>query len=181
MARDRSEAAAPQGFAEGESFVYDGNLDSVPGWADKGWATYSAGPALAVPKGDPRGQPYTTDVARIGDTVFWNGKDGRGGRFAVVHAEELGMQPGDPDNPPTKEKPLPAKPVGTEEASLEDLDKTGILPYEEMNEEQKGQMVARGTAPVDEEEEEAEARNTRTTQKASRSKRRTQEEQNQYE
>ena len=42
-----TEPSAPQGFSDGQSFQYDGKLDSLPGWADKGWATYSAGPALA--------------------------------------------------------------------------------------------------------------------------------------
>lgn len=144
------ELATRKGFSGGDSFKYDGDLSSLPDWADKGWATYSAGPALAVPKGDPNKGPYATDIARIGDTVLCNE---RHDRFAVVRAEEIGDEPGDPDQKATKEAPLPAKPVGTEAASLEDLDKTGILPFEEMNKEQQGQMVARGTAPPDAMEE----------------------------
>src|SRR4051812_39875727 len=139
-----TEPSAPQGFSDGQSFQYDGKLDSVPGWVDKGWATYDRGPALAVPRGNPNKQPYNTVVARTGDFIFVNSK---GNRFAVVRAEELGEQPGSPDQQATKDKPLPAKPVGTEHASLEDLDANGILPYDEMNPEQQAQMVARGTAP----------------------------------
>src|SRR6476620_11287259 len=104
-----TEPSAPQGFSDGQSFQYDGKLDSVPDWVDKGWATYSAGPALAVPRGDPNKQPYTTVVARIGDFVFVNKK---GTRFAVVRADEMGEQPGNPNQQATEEKPLPAKPVG---------------------------------------------------------------------
>lgn len=140
-----SPASAPKGF-DGENFIYDGNLESLPDWADKGWATYDRGPALAVPKGNPLASPYTTETARIGDMVIANK---RGDRFTVVHAEDMGEEPGDPNNPATTDKPLPHKPVGTSETSLEDLDKTGILPYEEMNPEQQAQMVARGTAPPD--------------------------------
>jgi len=139
-----ADLATPRGFSGGDSFVYDGELSSVPDWADKGWATYANGPALAVPKGDPNKGPYATDIARIGDTVLCNEKHDR---FAVVRAEELGEEPGDPDNKATKEAPLPAKPVGTEAASLEDLDKSGVLPFDEMNKEQQAQMIARGTAP----------------------------------
>jgi hypothetical protein len=152
--QEASPASAPKGFGEGDSFVYDGNLDSLPDWADKGWATYDRGPALAVPKGDPNGHPYTTDTARIGDTVFANKRQDR---FTVVRAEELGEEPGDPNNPATTDKPLPHKPVGTAEASLEDLNRSGVLPYEEMNPEQQAQMVARGTAPQEATEAPAEA------------------------
>jgi hypothetical protein len=139
-----ADLSAPAGFKDGDSFVYDGELASLPAWADKGWATYANGPALAVPKGDPEKGPYATDVARIGDTVLTNKKQDR---FAVVPAQVVGDQPGDPDNPATADKPLPAKPVGTEAASLEDLDKTGVLPFDQMNKEQQSQMIARGTAP----------------------------------
>ncbi len=145
-----TEPSAPQGFSDGQSFQYDGKLDSVPDWVDKGWATYDRGPALAVPRGDPNKGPYATTVARIGDFVYVNKK---GNRYAVLRAEELGEQPGSPTQLPTEEKPLPAKPVGTEHASLEDLDQLGILPFDQMNEEQQAQMIARGTAPPEAMEE----------------------------
>jgi hypothetical protein len=148
-----TEPSSPQGFSDGQSFQYDGKLDSVPDWVDKGWATYSAGPALAVPRGDPNKQPYNTVTARLGDWIFVNKK---GDRYTVVRAEEVGDQPGSPTQLPTQEKPLPAKPVGTEYASLEDLDRLDILPFDEMNEEQQAQMRARGTAPKSDEEVAAE-------------------------
>lgn len=136
--------SAPKGFAEGDSFQYDGKIESVPDWVDKGWATYDRGPALAVPVGDPWGQPYTTNTARIGDFVFANkDKD----RFIVVRAEEFGEQPGDPELEPTWENPQPAKPAGAAEASLEDLEKQDLPPYEDMTEEQQAQLRQRGTLP----------------------------------
>lgn len=144
MAKTRAAPAAeapspPQGFRDGDSFRYEGTLDSVPEWADKGWASYAAGPALSVPNGDPYGQPYTTSTARIGDYVFWNGMEGRDARYSVVAAQTIGEQPGGDQQP--------QKPAQETSATLEDLNRSGALPYEEMNEEAKSQMEARGTAP----------------------------------
>lgn len=135
----RTTSATP---AKEDTFIYDGNLNGIPSWADKGWATYDQGPALAVPVGDPFGQPYTTAVARIGDTVIRTNtsRDGhpRHDRFKVIPAQELGLQPGG-DQPSN----LPAQ---TTQATLEDLDKTGLLPKEEMNLEQQAQMDVRAVA-----------------------------------
>lgn len=121
------------GFKGGQSFQFKG-LDSVPGWVDKGWASYSAGPALAVPVGDPFGQPYTTKTANIGDYVFSN-KDGT--RFHVVTAAEMGDDPGDVDG--DHESNLPPQ---TSQATLEDLTKQGLV---DPNEDQLAQLAARGT------------------------------------
>ena len=148
-----TEPSAPQGFSDGQSYQYDGNLQGVPDWIDKGWATYSAGPALAVPRGDPNKQPYTTVVARIGDYVF-SEQEGRSLHRRPCRGSRRPAR--QPDAAPTEEKPLPAKPVGTEYASLEDLDRLEILPFDQMNEEQQAQMRARGTAPKSEEEVQAE-------------------------
>ena len=139
-----TEPSAPQGFSDGQMFKYEGDLGSVPEWADKGWATYDRGPALAVPRGDPLGQPYTTVVARIGDYVFVNK---RGDRFTVVRAEEIGEEPGGEQEP--------QKPAQETQASLEDLDRGGKLPYDSMNVEAQSQMLARGTAPPEAMEEAA--------------------------
>lgn len=68
-------------FGPAEGFEFDGNYQNMPDWADRGWASYSDGPALAVPKGDPYAAPYVTVTARIGDSVFIN-KDRD--RFFVV-------------------------------------------------------------------------------------------------
>jgi hypothetical protein len=141
-----AEPSAPQGFSGGQMYKYEGDLSGLPDWADKGWATYDRGPALAVPRGDPFGQPYSTVVARIGDYIFVNK---RGDRFTVVRAEELGEEPGE-------ETTEPQKPAQETQASLEDLDRTGFKPYEDLNIEAKSQMLARGTVPPDKMPEEGE-------------------------
>lgn len=92
-------------FKDGERFIYDGSLGSLPEWADTGWATYDRGPALAVPKGDPLGQPYVTEVARVGDTILVNADHTR---FKVLHASELGDEEGpDMGSVPADPKPEP--------------------------------------------------------------------------
>lgn len=128
-------AAAP--FKDGQSFQYEGNLDNVPDWVDRNWATYDRGPALSVPVGDPLGQPYTSKVARIGDYVYVNKA---GDRFHVVTREEMGEEPGDTEN--AHESNLPPQ---TTQATLEDLAKNNML---DPNAEQKSQMEARNTQSV---------------------------------
>ena len=72
-------------FKDGASFVWNGLLEALPDWVDIGWLAHHNGEqALAVPKGDPLGQPYVTDYAHKGDTILTNAaKD----RFLVVSGD----------------------------------------------------------------------------------------------
>jgi hypothetical protein len=67
----------PEADAE---FVF-ADVASLPEWADKGWAGVdesSGDPVLRVPGMTyPDGQPYHTNVARVGDTVKWDSKKKR--------------------------------------------------------------------------------------------------------
>jgi hypothetical protein len=58
-------------FEGGEQFVYAGTVEAAPAWVDPGWvgADAEGNQILNVPVGDPNGQPYTTVIARNGDTI----------------------------------------------------------------------------------------------------------------
>ncbi len=135
-----------------ETYVFDGDIHNAPSWVDRGWAAFDAGPALAVPNGDPNGQPYTTTVARKGDTVLRHPAAGNltYDTYKVVRAEEMGGQPGgDPVDPASPS----FRPAQETNASLEDMAKTGILE-EGVDPDAEAQLEARrNTAPVMSDEE----------------------------
>lgn len=114
-----------------EEFVFEG-IDSAPGWVDKGWASYNNGPALAVPAGDVYGAPpYTTKVARLGDTVMFKAATpAKAAHFEVIPGEPVGEQA-------TKKVPQVSN------ASLEDSLKTGVMSPDDLSDEAKGQVAMR--------------------------------------
>ena len=118
-----------------ESYTFEGDVSGAPDWVDRGWMSYDRGPALAVPKGDPRKQPYSTVPCRVGDTIVHTPGESEDdpGSFEVVRAEETGRDPGGE----------PWRPPGMAEASLEDLVKTGNVSPDDMNEEARAQYEAR--------------------------------------
>jgi type II secretory pathway pseudopilin PulG len=145
--RDPSSSWGRPGFTpptEAQSYVWDGNLAEVPDWIDQGWASYDAGPALAVPQGDPSKAPYTTQPARIGDTVTYTpGKGGSFGGFKVVRAEETGSQPG-PEFRATGPGETPSfRPAAQTEADLNDLVRSGMTNPDEMDPDARAQWEAR--------------------------------------
>lgn len=135
---------------EAQSFTYDGKPDSIPDWADRGWAGYDAGPVLNVPNSDPNPNhqdAYSSVICRVGDTVVYTpGPRGAVGGFKVVRAEESGGQPGG--------EPSDFRPPAQTEASLEDLVRTGQIKVEDMDPEARAQYEARqrGGQPLTAEE-----------------------------
>lgn len=123
-----------------QEFVFE-DIASAPAWVDKSWAGYSNGPALAVPTGDLFGNgAWTTETARIGDTVKWTAPKGATpGKFTII--------PGEPD-PSTGAGTR--KPPQVSSASLEDMLKTGLMVPGELGEDAKGQVLGRspGMRPI---------------------------------
>jgi hypothetical protein len=102
-----------------QEFVFEG-MDSVPGWIDKSWAGFSRGPALALPSDLLGDGPYTTRMARIGDTVvFKKATPSKPAHFDVVEGEPTGENA-------TK------KPPQQTAASLEDMIKTGFMTPDDL-------------------------------------------------
>ncbi len=112
-------------------FKFEG-VDSIPSWADKGWASWAQGPALALPAGDLFGTgPYHTKTARIGDTVkFVAATASKPARFEVIEGEPS------PENSTLKVPQASG-------ASLEDMLKTGVLTPDDLSDEAKGQVLSR--------------------------------------
>jgi hypothetical protein len=156
--RDPSSSGKPRGLTiptDKQTYTWTGDMASAPEWIDRGWASYDAGPALAVPRGDPNASPYTTVSARVGDTVVYTPPKGRGGgtgTYTVVRAEESGEQPGaEPLNLGAGDRSTPTfRPAAQTEATLEDLVKTGMVSPDEMDPEARAQYEARraGTGPA---------------------------------
>ena len=121
--------APPTGDQE---FTFEGT-DSLPEWADKNWVSYDRGPALAVPAGDIFGAPpYTTKVARVGDTVkFIEAVGATPAHFEVIKGEI------DPAEGGTKKLPQVSA------ASLEDMLKTGTMAVTDLGDDAKAQVVGR--------------------------------------
>ena len=115
-----------------EEFVFEG-IDSLPGWADKNWAAWDGGPALAVPTGDVYGGPgpYTTKVASIGDTVvFKSATYAKAAHFDIVKGT------------PSEEQSTP-KPPQQSGASYEDLIRGGWINKADLSEADKAGISAR--------------------------------------
>lgn len=117
-----------------QEFVFE-SIDAAPAWVDKNWASFSQGPALALPAGDLYGTgPYTTKIARVGDTVLFKAATpSKAAHFEVVEGEPVG------DNA-TK------KPPQASAASLEDMLKTGVMSPDDLGPDAKGQVAARTPA-----------------------------------
>jgi hypothetical protein len=128
---------APQDWVPPKSdqeFVFE-SVDAAPAWIDKGWASFSQGPALAVPQGHLDGTgPYHTAMARVGDTVkFVAAKGAKEAHIVVIQ--------GEPD--PTKEGQVTKKPPQVTNASLEDLLRTGLLAVGDLGEDARAQVAVR--------------------------------------
>lgn len=108
------------------------SIDSAPSWIDRNWASYSMGPALALPAGDMFGaSPYTTITARVGDKVmFVAATPSKPAHFEVVAGEPT------EDNATLKVPQVSA-------ASLEDMLKTGVMVPDDLSEEARGQVLGR--------------------------------------
>jgi hypothetical protein len=108
------------------------SIDAVPSWVDKGWASYSYGPALALPAGDVYGEgPYHTKIARVGDTVrFVANTPSKAAHFEVIEGEPTGDS-------------ATLKPPQASAASLEDLIKGGTLAPDDLGPDAKAQVSAR--------------------------------------
>lgn len=116
-----------------QEFVFDG-LDSLPDWADRNWASYDRGPALAVPAGDIYGKaPYTTKTVRIGGTVrFVAATASKAAHFEVIEGE------GSVDAGTGT-----LKPAQQSNASLEDMLKTGHMHPSELGTDAAAQVAQR--------------------------------------
>ncbi len=140
---------------EEQSFEWNGDMAGAPEWIDRGWAGYDNGAALNVPKGDPSKAPYTTQVARVGDTVVYKpGKNGAFGGFAVVKAQDMGMQPGGEPEINSETGTPTFRPAAQTEADLNDLVKTGLVDKDDMDADARAQLATRasGGKPITAEE-----------------------------
>lgn len=108
------------------------SMDAAPAWVDRNWASFSQGPALAVPAGDLFGSgPYTTNFARVGDTVkFVAATPSKPAHIVVIEGEPTG-------DSATK------KPPQVSAASLEDMLKTGVMTPDDLGPDAKAQVAAR--------------------------------------
>lgn len=116
-----------------QEFVFT-SLEEAPAWVDRGWASFDRGPALALPAGDLWGRPpYTTKIARVGDTVkFMTAQGSMPPRFEVLagdHSLETGIGT--------------VKPAQASNASLEDMLKTGMIAPEELGTDARAQVAQR--------------------------------------
>lgn len=119
---------APQGDQE---FVFE-SVDAAPAWIDKSWASFSMGPALALPAGDLFGTgPYHTKIARVGDTVkFVAATPSKAAHFVVIEGE------------PTGENATKKIPQVTN-ASLEDMLRGGTMTPDDLGPDAKAQVAGR--------------------------------------
>ena len=114
-----------------QEFVFE-NIQSAPGWVDRGWAGFDRGPALAVPAGDLYSDgPYTTNSARPGDTVkFIAAKGSMAAHIEVIKGE---LDPG-----------KGTKRIAQQSAAQEeDLLKLGWITVDDLGEDAKAQILGR--------------------------------------
>lgn len=115
-----------------EEFVFK-DIESAPAWVDKGWAGYSNGPALQLPRDLWNAQPYGTITARAGDTVkFMAAKGSKPAHFEVIEGD-ASLDPG----------LVTKKPAQASAASLEDLIKLGHIEPASLGADAKAQVAAR--------------------------------------
>ena len=117
-----------------EQFKYEGRNDDLPEWIDKGWAGWDQGPALQVPRNDPRRGPYVTQTVRAGDTVVY--EPGKNGVFGKFHVEQ-----GVPDEVDAEAAAF--RPAQETQASLEDMVFGGTVEIDRLTPEAKGQLYSR--------------------------------------
>jgi hypothetical protein len=109
------------------------DINSIPGWCDKGWAGYDQGPALQLPRDLTFKGPYSTITAHIGDkVVFTAAKGAKAASFTVIQKDVS-----DEEGKGTQ------KPGAVSNASLEDLLATGKLKIEDLSDDAKGQLILR--------------------------------------
>jgi hypothetical protein len=115
-----------------QEFVFK-DIQSAPEWIDRSWASYDMGPALALPQGDVLGeQAYTTQIARVGDTVkFMAATKSKAAHFEVI--------PGEPEKVGEDTK----RPPQETSATLEDQLKGGTLDPGDLGSDAKAQVAAR--------------------------------------
>lgn len=118
-----------------EEFTFK-DLDSCPGWVDRGWAGYSHGPALALPANLTGNPPYTTIMAEAGDKVmFIAAKGAQPAHFEVVKGDAS-----------LEEGLITRKPPQASAASLEDLVRLGHVTIEDLGSDAKAQLADRTPA-----------------------------------
>lgn len=125
-----------------QEFVFE-DAQSVPEWVDKGWMGWDGGIVINVPQGDPLKSPYTTKVARRGDTVVYvPGNNGAFGKFEVI-TPPAGV-------PQDFDYEANFRPKAWSEADLEDLIKTGATTLDEMDPDARSQVLYRraGVRPL---------------------------------
>jgi hypothetical protein len=110
------------------------SVQEAPSWVDKNWASFSMGPALAVPMGHLDGTgPYHTQYARVGDTVrFVAAKGAKEAHMEVIQGE-----------PDPKEGGVTRKPPQQSACSLEDALRTGTMAPDDLGADAKAQVAAR--------------------------------------
>lgn len=121
--------------ATDQEFVFTSMADA-PAWVDRNWASFDRGPALAVPAGDALfgTGPYTTNTARVGDTVkFMAAKGAMPARIIVIPGA------GDPETEGAGTRKVPQ----ASNVSLEDALKTGAMVPEDLGEDAKAQVAHR--------------------------------------
>ena len=113
-------------------FVFK-DINSVPGWVDKGWAGYDNGPALQLPRDLTGLGPYSTITAHAGETVKFVAASGAKGAFFVViptdKTDEAGIGT--------------QKPPQVTNASLEDLLAGKKLKASDLGKDAKAQLIVR--------------------------------------
>jgi len=128
MRKDGRQWSPPNADAE---FIFDG-IDKLPAWADKNWASFDRGPAIALPAGDLWGEgPYTTKTARIGDKVLFVAAVGS----TPAHFEVVRREP----EPEKGTKRIAQQSAAQEE----DLLKLGWITPDDLGEDAKAQIIGR--------------------------------------
>lgn len=134
MSGEPAPSPAPEPWApptSDQEFKFE-NVQSMPAWADKNWASFDRGPALAVPAGDLYGVgPYHTKIARVGDTVKFIAAVGA----TPAHFEVI---PGEID--PAKGTKRPPQ---QSSASLEDMLRNGVLTPDDLSDADKAVVAGR--------------------------------------
>jgi len=118
-------------------YLWDGDIASAPDWIDRSFAGYEMGPALRIPHFalDSEG-PYTTNVARMGDTIVFEPGGPRGGpRFSIVEGtgSELEREGAERHEYPIQESG----------ASLEDQIRSGAKKADEVPEAVRAAIAGR--------------------------------------
>jgi hypothetical protein len=126
------EGEAPDLPTSDQEFIFK-DIQSAPAWVDRGWAGYDRGPALQLPVDLSGKAPYTTKVARVGDTVrFVAAKGARPAHFEVIEGDQT-----------VEDGTATIKPAQASNVSLEDALKTGAITADELGSDAKAQVSGR--------------------------------------